>query len=100
MTSLLGDGVQRVEPCVSVVGTYTGAFISASISSVLWYSSSFPVIVKSPQCIRRSADGSGDLKGAIGCGASSLVLKGALCVSLMMSTLVFTIDGILANGSI
>ena len=82
-----------------VIGTYTGASISASISSVLWYSSSFPVIVKSPQCIRRSADGSGDLKGAFGRGASSLVLKGALCVSLMMRTLVLTVDGMIADGS-
>lgn len=82
-----------------VVGTYTGASISASISSVLWYSSSFPVIVKSPQCIRRSADGNGDSKGAFGCGASSLVLKGALCVSLMMRTLVLTVDGMIADGS-
>lgn len=85
---------------LQVVETYTGASISASISSVLWYSSIWPVIVKSPQCMRRSADGSGDLKGATGCGASSLVLKGALCVSLMMRTLVFTVDGILANESI
>ena len=54
-------------------------------------------MVRSPQCIKRSADGSGDLKGACGCGASSLVLKGALCVSLMMRTLVFTVDGMAAN---
>ena len=83
-----------------VIGTHTGASISASMSSVLWYSSSFPVIVKSPQWISRSADGNGDLKGAFGCGASSLVLRGALCVSLMMRTLVVTVDGMIADESI
>jgi len=57
-------------------------------------------MVRSPQCIRRSADGSGDLKGAVGYGASSLVLNGALCVSLMMRILVFTVDGIVADESL
>ena len=83
-----------------VIATYTGASISASMSSVLWYCLNFPVMVRSPQCIRRSADGSGDLKGAVGYGASPLVLNGALCVSLMMRTLVFTVDGIVADESL
>jgi hypothetical protein len=44
--------------------------------------------------MRRSADGSGDLKGAVGF-ASSLELKGALWVSLMMRTLVLTVDAMI-----
>jgi hypothetical protein len=45
--------------------------------------------------MRRSADGSGDLNGAIGYGASFLVLKGALCVSLMTRTLVRTVEAMM-----
>lgn len=40
--------------------------------------------------MRRSADGSGDLNGAV--RVASLELNGALCVSLMMSTLVLTVE--------
>ena len=49
-------------------------------------------MVRSPQWIKRSADGSGDLNGAMGSVLLSLELNGALCVSLMMSTLVLTVD--------
>ena len=45
--------------------------------------------------MRRSAHGSGDLKGATGYGASFLVLKGALCVSLMIRTLVRTVEAMM-----
>lgn len=47
--------------------------------------------------MRRSADGSGDLNGAVG-SALFLELKGALCVSLMMSTLVLIVDAIVIKG--
>jgi hypothetical protein len=46
--------------------------------------------------MRRSADGSGDLNGAV--GVASLELKGALCVSLMMRTLVLTVDAMVVFG--
>jgi hypothetical protein len=45
--------------------------------------------------MRRSADGRGDLNGAVG-SAPFLRLKGALCVSLMMRTLVLIVDAMLA----
>lgn len=45
--------------------------------------------------MRRSADGIGDLNGAVG-SASFLRLKGALCVSLMIITLVLIVEGMLS----
>jgi hypothetical protein len=48
--------------------------------------------------MRRSADGSGDLNGAVGV-ASSLELKGALCVSLMIRILVLTVDAMVVFGN-
>lgn len=57
-------------------------------------------MVKSPQWIRRSADGSGDLNGAMGSVLLLLELKGALCVSLMMSTLVLTVDAMVIDKKI
>ena len=71
--------------------TYTGASISASMSRVLWYSWSSPVIVRSPQWMRRSADGRGDLNGGVG-SPCSLELNGALWVSLMMRILVLMVE--------
>lgn len=43
--------------------------------------------------MRRSVEGSGDLKGAMGSGFLSSVRRGALCVSEMMRTLVLMVDG-------
>lgn len=46
--------------------------------------------MRSPQWMRRSADGRGDLKGAVG-SPCSFELSGALWVSLMMRILVLMV---------
>lgn len=49
-------------------------------------------MVRSPQWMRRSADGRGDLNGGMG-SLLFVLLRGALCVSEMMSTLVLIVFG-------
>ena len=64
------------------ITSFTGASICCSMSRVSWYSEIPPTMVRSPQCMRTSAAGSGSLKAwaELSCCWSN----GVLCVSEMI----------------